>query len=118
MSIRAFNVSQQLRLVRQAMGNSRLQSDRLFFNRFVKRRFDSALFSGNAVDCHYRIFGRFYDVFHLRFGYNCFDGTDAIRSRIYEFTASQRFGNSDGFWRFGVGTVCYQRLINERLYEN
>ena len=87
MPIRAFNVAQQLRLVRQTMGNSRLQSDGLLFNRIVERRFDSTLFSGNAADCRNRIFGSLYNVFHLRSGYDCFDGTDAILHRVYEFTA-------------------------------
>ena len=114
MSIRAFNLAQQLRLVRQAVGNSCLQSGRLLSYRIVERRSDAALFSGNAADCHYRFFGGFYNVFHLRFGYDCFDGADAIRRRIYEFGAAQRFGNCDGNWRLGVGTVRYQRLINER----
>ena len=86
--IRAFNVAQQLRLVRQAMGNSRLQSDGLLFNRIVERRSDSALFRTDAADCHHRISGRLYNVFHLRSGYDCFDGTDAVRCRVYEFTAS------------------------------
>lgn len=88
MPIRAFNVAQQLRLVRQTMGNSRLQSDGLLFNRIVERRFDTALFSRDATDCHHRISGRLYYVFHLCSGYDCFDGTDAVRCRFYEFTAS------------------------------
>ena len=87
-SIRAFNVAQQLRLVRQAMGNSCLQSDRLLSYRSAERRSNSALFSGNAVDCHYRISGGLYNVFHLRSGYDCFDGTDAVRRRFYESSAS------------------------------